>query len=72
MFASKLNTYDPAQHGNLVQQQDTINAPAPGQAGLFIATEGPDLTTKPNRNFCPAGFIIIPRISMGVSNFGGN
>ena len=40
--------------------------PAPGrQAGLFIATEGPDLTTKRNRNFVLLVLSLFPEFRWG-------
>ena len=49
----------------LVQKQDTTT-PAPGrQAGLFIATEGPDLTTKRNRNFVLLVLSLFPEFRWG-------
>ena len=50
----------------LVQKQDTTYATAPGrQAGLFIATEGPDLTTKRNRNFVLLVLSLFPEFRWG-------
>ena len=66
MFASELNISSGTAWQSWSKSKIRCTQPAPGrQAGLFIATEGPDLTTKRNRNFVLLVLSLFPEFRWG-------